>query len=77
MRLLTRPTRRIKGKVYKTWYVTLRIKTVDELGWSWGQYLDTEVNGDALIIRPRSQPQNASAMVQTDETEDASDGTKQ
>ena len=36
MRLLSRPNRRIGDTVYKTWYISLRVKTVDELGWAWG-----------------------------------------
>ena len=32
MRLLSRPNRRIGDKVYRTWYISLHIETVDELG---------------------------------------------
>ena len=69
MRLLSRPNRRIGDTVYKTWYISLRVKTVDELGWAWGQELEVTVDGNALTIRPRNQSRNESAARQTGEVE--------
>ena len=75
MRLLSKLNRRIGDKVYRTWYIPLSTKTIDKLGWPWGQELDVEVDENALIIRPRGLPRNAPAARQTGKSEDISDNT--
>ena len=76
MKLLSRPNRRIGDRVYKTWYISLRIDTVDELGWPWGQELDAEVDGNVLILRPRNPPQSAPASGRARKTEKTAVNTR-
>ena len=76
MKLLSRPNHRIGDKVYRTGYISLRIDTVDELGWPWGQELDAEVDGNVLILRPRSLSQNAPAPRKARKTEKTAINTR-
>lgn len=62
MKLLSKLNRQIGDVRYTTWYVQLNVGMVEELGWVRGQDLEAAVDGDTLIIRPRSLPQNAPAV---------------
>ena len=54
MRLLTKLNRRMGDVEYRTWWVHPAVKDVCDLGWTGGQELQAVVDGDSLIIRPRS-----------------------
>jgi bifunctional DNA-binding transcriptional regulator/antitoxin component of YhaV-PrlF toxin-antitoxin module len=58
MKLQKQLSRKYGGKEYPKWVITVPPKQIDELGWSEGEFLDSEISGRELIIR-RENPQKA------------------
>ena len=52
MRLLDKLNRRVGGREYRKWYLSLPNADVEQLGWSHGQELKAEIDGNNLLIRP-------------------------
>lgn len=52
MRLLDRLNRRVNGREYRKWYLSLPNADVEKLGWSHGQELRVRISGDRLMIEP-------------------------
>ena len=51
MKLQKQLSRKIGDKEYTKWVITIPPKQIDALGWSEGEYLESELNGQDLIIK--------------------------
>ena len=51
MRLQRQTSRRVGGKSYEKWVITLPAPLVSKLGWDEGTDLDAEAQGELLILR--------------------------
>jgi bifunctional DNA-binding transcriptional regulator/antitoxin component of YhaV-PrlF toxin-antitoxin module len=51
MRLQKQLSRKYGGKEYPKWVITVPPKQIEALGWKEGEYLESEVNNQGLIIR--------------------------
>jgi len=52
MKLEKKPTKKVRGKVYYSYIVTIPKKIVKELKWEIGTELKAKVEGRKLIIEP-------------------------
>ena len=51
MKLQKQLSRKVGNKEYPKWVVIVPPKQIDTLGWKEGEYLESEVNNQELIIR--------------------------
>lgn len=51
MKLQKQLSRKVGNKEYPKWVVIVPPKHIDTLGWKEGEYLESEVNNQELIIR--------------------------
>ena len=51
MKLQKQLSRRVGNKEYPKWVVTIPPKQISALGWKEGEFLESEINGQELIIR--------------------------
>jgi len=51
MKLQKQLSRRVGNKEYPKWVVTIPPKQISVLGWKEGEFLESEINGQELIIR--------------------------
>jgi antitoxin component of MazEF toxin-antitoxin module len=51
MRLQKQLSRKLGNKEYPKWVITIPPKLIDILGWKEGEYLESEINDQQLIIR--------------------------
>lgn len=58
MKLQKQLSRKVGNKEYPKWVVIVPPKQIDALGWKEGEYLESEVNNQELIIR-RENPEKA------------------
>lgn len=56
MRLQKQLSRKVGDKEYPKWVIIVPPKQIDALGWMEGEYLESEVNSQELIIR-RENPE--------------------
>ena len=56
MKLQKQLSRRVGDKEYPKWVITIPPKQVQSLGWEEGEYLESEVNSQELIVR-RENPE--------------------
>jgi bifunctional DNA-binding transcriptional regulator/antitoxin component of YhaV-PrlF toxin-antitoxin module len=59
MRLQKQTSRRVGGKRYEKWVITLPGTIVSKLGWDEGTELDTEAQGELLILRKEMDGEEA------------------
>lgn len=52
MKLQRQLSRRVGGKEYPKWVVTIPPSQIAELGWHEGEELEAEVRGEALLLVP-------------------------
>lgn len=50
MRLQKRLNRKVAGREYSKWVVTLAPEDVEKLGWREGEELETEIKGSTLVL---------------------------
>lgn len=50
MRLQKRLNRKVAGREYSKWVVTLSPEDVEKLGWHEGEELETEIKGSTLML---------------------------
>jgi len=58
MRLQKQLSRKVGDKVYPKWVITIPPKKIKELDWSEGEFLESEVRNQELILW-RESPQKA------------------
>jgi len=51
MKLQKQLSRKVGNKEYRKWVITIPPKQVKDLGWKEGEFLESEVNSQELIIR--------------------------
>jgi len=51
MRLQKQLSRKVGNKEYPKWVIIVPPKQIDTLGWKEGEYLESEVNSQELVIR--------------------------
>ena len=51
MRLQKQLSRKVGNKAYPKWVITIPPKKIKALGWSEGEFLESEINGQELIVR--------------------------
>jgi len=51
MKLQKQLSRKVGDKTYPKWVVTIPPKQIKSLGWNEGEFLESEVNNQELIIR--------------------------
>jgi len=51
MRLQKQLSRKVGDKEYPKWVIIVPPKQIDTLGWKEGEYLESEVNSQELVIR--------------------------
>jgi len=51
MKLQKQLSRKVGNKEYRKWVITIPPKQVKALGWGEGEYLESKVNGQKLIVR--------------------------
>ena len=51
MRLQKQLSRKVGSKEYPKWVITIPPKQIETLGWSEGEFLESEINGKELLIR--------------------------
>lgn len=51
MKLQKQLSRRVGNKKYPKWVITIPPKQVKDLGWKEGDFLESEVNNQELIVR--------------------------
>ena len=51
MKLQKQLSRKVGNKEYPKWVITIPPKQIGALGWSEGEYLESEINGHELIVR--------------------------
>lgn len=51
MKLQKQLSRKVDEKEYPKWVITIPPKQIKALGWSEGDFLESEIKGQALIIR--------------------------
>ena len=56
MRLQRQMSRKYKGKEYPKWMITVPPRQIEELGWTEGEYLESNVADSELIIK-KENPQ--------------------
>lgn len=56
MRLQKQLSRRVGDREYPKWVIIVPPKQIKELGWLEGEFLESEVNSQGLIVR-RENPQ--------------------
>ncbi len=54
MKLQKRLNRRVAGKDYSKWIVTIPPSQVSQLGWQEGENLEAEIRGGSLVLRRSS-----------------------
>ena len=52
MKLERKPTKKVRGKVYYSYIITIPKQVVEKLEWKLGQELKCKVEGRNLIIEP-------------------------
>lgn len=52
MKLRDKLNRRVGGREYRKWYLSLPNAYVERLGWTYGQDLKVEIDGSNLLIKP-------------------------
>lgn len=55
MKLRWRKTRTHKGVEYGKWILHPPVEAMEKLGWKDGDELDTKIQGDALLVRPKKK----------------------
>ena len=58
MKLQKQLSRRVGSKEYPKWVITIPPKQIKALGWDEGEYLESEVNNQELIVK-RENPQKS------------------
>ena len=58
MRLQKQLSRKVSNKEYPKWVIIVPPKQIEALGWKEGEYLDSEINNQELLIR-RENPEKA------------------
>ena len=58
MKLQKQLSRRVGDKEYPKWVITIPPKQIGALGWSEGERLESEINGQELIVK-RENPEKA------------------
>jgi len=58
MKLQKQFSRKVGNKEYNKWVVVIPSKQINALGWNGGEYLESEVNNQKLIIR-KEEPEKA------------------
>jgi len=51
MKLQKQLSRKVGNKEYRKWVITIPPKQVKDLGWKEGEFLESEVNSQELIVR--------------------------
>ena len=51
MKLQKQLSRKVREKEYPKWVITIPPKQIKELDWSEGEFLESEINNQELIIR--------------------------
>ena len=51
MRLQKQLSRRVGNKEYPKWVITIPPKQIRALGWKEGEFLESEINSQKLVIR--------------------------
>jgi hypothetical protein len=54
MKLQEQLSRKVSGKKYPKYVMTISPKCVEELGWEKGIDLDVNIDGDKLVITPKT-----------------------
>lgn len=54
MKLQKQLSRKYGNKEYPKWAITIPPKQINELGWSEGEFLESEINRQELIVRRES-----------------------
>ena len=58
MKLQKQLSRKVGDKEYPKWVITIPPKHINALGWCEGEYLESQINGQELIVR-KENPQKA------------------
>ena len=61
MRLQKQLSRKVEGKKYPKYVITIPPSQVQELGWKEGMELETEVKQNRIILKPKSRGSTESA----------------
>lgn len=60
MKLQKQLSRKIKGKAYPKYVMTIPPKDIEELGWQKGMELEIRVSNNKLIIQPKEKDEKES-----------------
>jgi len=55
MRLQKQLSRKVGNKEYPKWVITIPPKNIEALGWTEGEFLESEVNSSELVIRRENE----------------------
>ncbi len=55
MKLQEQLSRKVKGKTYPKYVLTIPPKNIDELGWQKGTDLEVCIEGNKLVIKPKKE----------------------
>jgi hypothetical protein len=58
MKLQEQMSRKVKGKTYPKYVLTISPKNIDELGWQKGTELEVCIEGNKLTVRPKEEKKN-------------------
>lgn len=59
MKLQEQLSRKVKGKTYPKYVLTVPPKNIEELGWQKGTELEVCIEGNKLVVKPKEEKEKA------------------